>query len=205
MLRHPNPTTRAPGSLSHCARLIVVSMLLAGGVGGCVVAGAIADRLSGNPADKAAYDVGKDTVVVIVEASTATGLTQETEDRIALLISHELGDHKVNVVSPAKLLELRSARVDSYRQIEPAQRGKLVGAQQVILLRLTRFEEHRVIGGEAGATLDGKVCVLDAATGNPRWPDAAGLPITYSTATGSQDLPVDGLAQQVAKLFYSRE
>lgn len=193
---------RRPVSLTLLALL---ALPLVGGAGGCSLFRTIGVLSQRDPTTKAIYAPPKEQpLLVLVETREQSGLTQETADRLALFVEKELRDHEVApLVSGLKVMELRQSRPEEHDAMSPARRGHFAGAKQVLHVVLTESQTRDIIASGRSTRLVARVKVLDATTGEVRWPsDPMGHEVAYSTPMENLEAPLVGLAVEIGKLFY---
>ena len=185
----------------------VLLLLVACQAGGCVVA-AVADRLRSRSVP-AAYEPAKEApLLVIVDPNTDNQVSFDTADRLALRIEQNLKAHQVApIVSTSELLQLRTSMpYTKYMDLSAAERGKAVGAKQVLVVRLQQYEVSSVISGGSATNAVAAVKVVDVASGKTAWPTEFGEQrITHAAPVQSTGDPVDSLAVRISSLFHDVE
>jgi hypothetical protein len=192
--------------------LLLPSLLVAGG--GCQILG-YASKAAGPAPVEAQYVLHKaPTLVIVKDVPDPTGLSIESEEVAAGIEANIAAQALAPLIPAAKLSDYRTTHLDSAGK-SPAELGKAMGADQVILVQLTNnsvFSEgtQDVLKGKMGAT----VRVIDPATGHTVFPNdgTPGASVSYETPLlrrTDQNTPASvqrnldaGLADQVVKLFY---
>ena len=197
---------------------ICAATLLA--AGGCQAAGAAA--YAGTPPDtiKAQYVLPKAPTLVLVESYGNAGEATLYADQLGVALVRQLKDHQVGQeVDPQLLAKLREDDTEKYDKMTIDGIGRALGAKQVIYVNVIRAELEDPSGStSARGDIDCIVRVVDAATGETRWPPEAsdGQLIQIQTPWLHSDAPiptrpdvhqdmVQRTADAVAKLFYEWE
>lgn len=149
---------------------------------GCNVAGVVAHKFAGPPPVPAQYQPAKEPMLVLVENYRNPSASMLDAQRLSLLVGEQLRRHKVAPVIDPGALETVRADPDYAKMTIPAV-GRAAGAKQVLYVNVRRFGVEGTVGGEMikGAA-EVTVRVVDAATGNNRWPiDSGGHPVAVAT------------------------
>jgi hypothetical protein len=214
------------------AALAVLLPALAGTAGGCQLLGAIAYKASPPPTFKAQYVPSREPMVVFVQRSENPAEASRASDRIARLVTEDLTAHDVGpMVDPSAIIDLQghpggssvwASRLDTRPTTRPINRtrtvaevGRAVGATQVLYVDLATFSVEAAMGTEmVDARVEARVRVVDAETGQTRWPTdtTQGHALTVGTPYAKPGLKADeatvrerlcqDLATKVARLFY---
>lgn len=217
------------------ARLALAVLLpaLAGTAGGCAILGAIAYKTSGAPTIKAQYAPPKEPMVVFVQREQNPADASRASDRIARLVTDDLKAHNVGpMTDPGAVTDLQGRRTGSSvwasrldaaatrptTQPQPrtvAEVGRAVGASQVLYVDLVTFSVEPAMATEmVNGRIEARVRVVDAETGQTRWPTdtTQGYTVTAGTPYAKPGMPVDDatireqmcldLAAKVGRLFY---
>lgn len=183
---------------------LVCTALLAGSVSGCAAVGAIAAKTAPPPTVDAEYKPAKKPTLVFVESFENPDLYEVESERIARDIGYEFTEHKTfPVVSPEKVIELKSARGSAFSKMDVPSIAKAVGADQVIYVNLLKFTAEPPTGsetvqGESEAT----VKLVDAHTGEILFPrdSSMGRDVSYKTpALSEEGTTRDAVQQQLYK------
>ena len=158
-------------------------------VGGCTTAGALAHKLVGPPPIKAQYVPPKNQpMLVLVENYHNPSATVLDAQRLALRIEEELRRHRIAPIVGADQLELIRSDPAYAKMTIPAV-ARAAGARQVLYVNVRKFTVEGTVGAEMikGHT-DMTVRVVDATTGETRWPadNPTGHPLTIETPWVSQ-------------------
>jgi hypothetical protein len=183
---------------------------------GCPAFGVIADKVAGNSTVPAKYDPPKEPTLVLVENYRVAAGGDVDCDRIGRVLSQSLNDFKVApLVDFAKLTQLRDQDPEGYRKMSVQAIGQSVGAKQIIYVSLLDYSSETPQGaGLLKWQASVKVKVIDATTGQSKWPVdlAEGEPISAETVftrvdpnqtdwTVRDDLNKQ-LADKISKLFH---
>ncbi len=192
-------------------RYLFLFAILAG-MSGCNILGAggvISEKVFGNPNKKAVYvPLKTDPLVVLVERASPTVMSSEDAERLASLIQTQLKDHEVApIVDSAALIDLRTASSiaarEKYANMSPAEKGQAVHAKQVLFVKMDQYQAREVIGGSPSIRAHGWVHIVDVSTGKDRWPDTfEGHQVESHGGMDTNDVPIELLATQIARLFY---
>jgi hypothetical protein len=150
--------------------------------GGCDLAGAVSHKLVGPPPVPAMYKPANEPMLVLVENYRNPSATMLDAARLSMLIADEFRRHDIApLVNPQKLEALRTD--PGFEKMTIPAVGRNTGAKQVLYVNVRRFGVEGTVGGEMmKGTAEMTVRVVDAATGDNRWPiDAAGHPVNVST------------------------
>jgi hypothetical protein len=168
--------------------VLVAASLLALSTVGCQYLGAILDKFDNSPTP-AEYKPTREDMLILVEDSRNPDLIGTLGDRVMSDVADDLTKHKVDQLIDSRKVITFHADVTSVTVTAP------IGS------------------GTAKGILTADVKIIDAQTGDTRWPqDAGARTITVETPTlplkgdGSleplYDYIVDRLSQQIAELFY---
>lgn len=194
---------------------IGAALLLLLCTGGCQYLGALLSRVVDDPPIPAEYVPTREEMLVLIEDSHNPDLIGIIGDRVMSDVVKNLSAHKVNqIIEPRKLFDFRSEHLDQYRQMPILALAHAMGARQVLYADVISFNVSAPIGSEtAKGTITAHVKVIDAQTGETRWPQDAGPRIitvetpTVALKNGSleplNDYIVDRLSKGIAELFYS--
>ena len=171
-----------PASASVVARrvacafaLILLPSAVCLGLAGCNVFGILASRTVGPPAVKPQYVLPKAPVVVLVENFRNPAAVRLDAERLGRHITAELKRYDLApIIEPAALGPVL-ARPD-FASMKQSEIAKAVGAAQLIYVDLRKFDVEEALGSEMiRGHAELSVRVIDAATGETKWPtDAAG-------------------------------
>ncbi len=183
---------------------------------GCGAIGWAAHAAGEGPVAAQYVPAQRPMVVFVQGQPDPAGQTFQPE-QLAMAIEPELMDHHIAPLVPSvKLAEMRTAHPAEFAALSPAAAGKAVGAAQVLLVRIISSgigagPGNDMLKGQIAAT----VSIIDADTGDQLWPTdgTAGTMMSYATpalrvtdqntADGVQNNITAGLADQIAKLFYT--
>jgi hypothetical protein len=213
------------------ATAVFGSLLVLTGAGGCTALGAMAYKFSPPPTVPAHYTPAREPTVVFVQRSRNPSDAQLDAERIARYVTDDLRAHGVGgpMLDSSLLIAARPQRTGTsvwaaaQRTTAPAtgpvtvaDLGRSVGAAQVIYVDLTNFNVERTMASEMiKGEVDASVWVIDARTGQVRWPTDTTQGFTISVPTpylqpgekldenalrGQMD---EAIAGQIARLFYS--
>jgi hypothetical protein len=187
---------------------------LGGVASGCTAVGAIAYKLSPQPAVPAEYKPTKQTTLIMVENFRNPDLFEVESERLERDIGFAFTEQKLFPVVPVqKLLELKASDSASFSKMDIPGVARALGAKQVLYVELQQFSVDPPIASE---TMHGKVLakvkMVDAETGETLWPrdSSIGHEVKYETPTVSgddtraavQEKLYQRLSSQIAKLFY---
>jgi hypothetical protein len=193
---------------------LLFSILLVS-LSGCIMAGVAAHKLMGPPAVPAKYVPAREPMVVMVENYRRPSSAYTDDQLLTRYIEGYLRGHQVApIVESANVADLRVNHPEEFKKMSVAAVGREVGAKQILYVDVIQNDVETLMAGEAlrGATAV-RVKVVDAETGETRWPDdmAEGYPLDQSVqfhknqARNEQDLKAGIYAQlgdRIAKLFY---
>jgi len=188
-----------------------------GCLNGCAVVGVVGEKLlTQDPVVPAAYVPPRDTMLVLVENFQNPASVTELSERVDRQVTYQLVQHRVApVVNPDRLVELRQGKSRLYDKMEIAAIGRAVGAKQILYADLVDFTVEPALNVPmARGHAEARVRVIDAATGETRWPQEsrAGYPVKAQTPfvelkegvteqTVEQQVGLQ-LSDSIAKLFY---
>ncbi len=195
---------------------LCLGLALAGGSGGCTVAGVLWYNAFGDPPVHAQYELPKVPTLVLVENHRNASETQADADVIARAVSTELKDRGgYEIVSADKLVPLREEDAAKFQAMNTDEIGRAVGAKQVVYVDLVESDIGAdPSGGAVHSKTTARIKVVDVEKGKTAWPltDAKGLELTakrdydrYDSA-GASNMRADTFAQlssKIAKLFYT--
>jgi hypothetical protein len=181
-------------------------------VPGCAAA-VIAHKVMGPPPIPAQYVPAKEPMLVLVENYHNPSATAIDGRFLELRIEEELQVRNIAPVIRADRLE--SVRSDpAYEKMTIPAIGRAVGAKQVLYVNVRAFGVESTVGGEMiKGNSEATVRVVDAATGDTRWPNdnPTGYPLKVTTpwlrqgadATEAslRDRMADQTADALVKLF----
>ena len=233
------PRTVRPGRWPAAAVVLVGSLLVlaCGGAGGCTAVGAMAYKFSPPPTIPAQYTPAREPMVVFVQRSRNPSDVQLDADRIARFVTDDLRSHGVGgpMIDSNLLVAARPQRTGTSvwaaaqrttttgpagpgngGPVTVADLGRAVGAAQVLYVDLTDFNVERAMASEMiKGEVDASVWVIDAHTGQVRWPTdtsqgfAISVPTPYMHPGEKLDETVlreqmaQAIAGRIARLFYS--
>jgi hypothetical protein len=182
--------------------------------GGCNYLGAILDKFS-NPKTPAEYAPTREDMLIIAEDSKNPDLIGTLGDRVMTDVAKDLTAHKIDqLIDPTKVLDSRSQNREQYQKMSILALAHMFKARQVLYVDVVSFTVTAPIGSEtAKGTLTARVKIVDAQTGETRWPQDAGTRlITVESPTlplkkdGSleplNDYIVDRVSRKISELFY---
>ncbi len=191
-------------------------LLLMACAGGCQYLGALLSKVVDDPPVPAEYVPTREEMLVLIEDSHNPDLIGIIGDRMMSDVAKNLSLHKVDqIVPPTKLFDFRSAHLDQFRQMSILALAHAMGARQVLYVDVISFNVTAPIASQtAKGAITAHVKVIDAQTGETRWPQDAGPKIiTVESPTmplkgdGSleplNDYIVDRLSERISELFYS--
>jgi hypothetical protein len=195
------------------ARAALVAPLLL--LSGCWVAGVLAHKVVGEPAQPARYKpAAADPMLVLVENAANPSANHVDAQRLAARIARDLERYKVApLVDAAKLDAVRDQDLGGFAVRSVANLGRAVGAKQVLYVNLESYGIEAA-GPTGRGRAAARVKVVDVETGQTRWPtdQADGYIVTDQTpstqlntaedARAVQTALYDRTAQQIARLFY---
>lgn len=148
----------------------------------CSTAGVLAHKFVGPPPVPATYKPAKEPMLVLVENYRNPSASMLDSARLSMLVGEQFRRHNIApLVAPARLEALRAD--PAYAEMTIPAIGRHVGAKQVLYVNVRRFGVEGTVGGEMlKGTAEMTVRVVDAATGDNRWPiDAGGHPVAVTT------------------------
>ena len=160
--------------------ILVFSPLLT--IAGCSWGGALAHKFVGPPPIPAQYKPAKEPMLVLVENYRNPSASMLDANRLAMVLREELRRNDVApVVSANRLDEAQSD--PAYAKMSIPAVGRATGAKQVLYVHVGRLGVEETVGGEMiKGSADMTVRIVDAATGDSRWPiDPAGHPVAIET------------------------
>jgi hypothetical protein len=201
--------------ISHPRRAtLTLTTLLLLCAGGCQYVGAILDKFD-DPKTPAEYTPTREDMLILVEDSHNPDLIGTLGDRVMNNVAEDLTTHKINqLIDPKKVLEFRSENREQYQKMSLLAVAHVFKARQVLYADVVSFSVDAPIGSEtAKGTLTARIKIVDAQTGDTRWPQDAGArivtvesPTLPLKADGSleplNDYIVDRLSQKISELFY---
>jgi hypothetical protein len=181
---------------------------------GCELIGAGADKLGDNT-QKAKYVPNKkDTMLVLVE-SYGVSLDSDIEaQHLTLSLRKEIVNAKIAPLVDQQALEkLKDASPDQYAPMSIAEIGRKVGAGQILYVNIWRAEVDKPVGGgQLRGHMDAVVKIVDASTGDTRWPNESPseavqittnwFPDNQKTDTDVRAQMADQMAQDIGQLFH---
>jgi hypothetical protein len=196
------------------AILYSLSSILVFSSASCSTAALVMYKLSPPQKVPAKYVPKKEPMLVLVENYENPSVTHISAQQLATALRADLERNNVApLVDPDRLVELRDANPDGYRKLSIPQIGQSVGARQVLYINLQTLTVEGD-GVMARGIAQGQLKIVDATTGQTRWPTdlAAGhevlvqTPFTrldeHTTESTLQASLIAGVSDQVSKLFY---
>jgi hypothetical protein len=193
----------------------LVAVILIGLLSGCSAVGAIAYKIHGPEAIAAKYVPDRQPMLILVENFRRPSAAFTDAEILTRYLADELSNHDVApLVDQSKVQELRADKPEEFGKMSIAAIGRTAGAKQVLYVQIVESDVQRLAGAD---TLQGRAAVrvriVDAATGESRWPAdlAEGYPLSYGTQLGGGDVSnvmkvrqqiYQVLAGSIAKLFY---
>ena len=184
-------------------------------VGGCQYLGAVLSKFTDDPKTPAEYVPTREDMLVLIEDSHNPDLIGIIGDRLMTNVAEKLKTHKIDqLIDPGKLIEFRTEHLEQYRHMSVLALAHMLKARQVLYADVVSFTVTSPIGSEtAKGTITAHVKVIDAQTGETRWPQDAGpeivtvdsptLPVKAGdTLEPLNDYIVDRLSDRIAELFY---
>lgn len=200
------------------SRLLACCLLLAAAAGlpGCKVLGAGIYRVFGPADNPAVYVPAKEPTLVLVENYRRPGASSVEADLLTRYIERHLEENKVGpLVDSSRIHDLRRENPEKFRSYSTAELARQLGAKQVIYVDLVSASVEPIMGGEAmRGEASALVRVIDAATGERRWPSdlADGYPVSHSakwdnphqtrSVSEVQEAVFQALGEKTARLFY---
>lgn len=160
----------------------ILVLALAITAAGCSWGGALAHKFVGPPPIPAQYKPAKEPMLVLVENYHNPSAAMLDANRLAMVLAGELRRHDVApVVSPGRLDAVRSDPAFGKMSIPAV--GRAAGAGQVLYVHVRRLDVEETVGAEMiKGSADMTVRIVDAATGDSRWPiDPSGHPVAIQT------------------------
>jgi hypothetical protein len=196
--------TRTASAAAH----VLTSILFFAGVPGCVIVGALTNKIIPEAPVPARYVPAKDKpMLVLVENYRNPGAAGLDAQRVALHVAEALRRYRVApVVDPDAAESLRSR--DDYHAMKVQDVGRAAGAQQVLYVNLQQFALDNTVGGEmVKGRAELRVRVVDVATGNTLWPRdtpegaavTAESPWSRTAGGAAQGTPEPALRDEVAR------
>jgi hypothetical protein len=175
---------RVRATLNPLSPILVLlpSLLLPLVSNGCAAAGVLTHKLMGPPPVPAQYKPAHEPMLVLVENYHNPTSTVIEGRRLENLINEQLVQYKIApLTDPALLDEVRTQ--SGYEKLTIPAVGRACGAKQVLYVHVHKFSVEGTVGAEMlKGTADMSVRVVDAETGDNRWPlDAVGSPVTLET------------------------
>jgi len=182
---------------------------------GCTLLGVANERMNGNKVDAKYVPNKKEKMLVLVESyglSLDSGI--ETQ-HMTLVLRRTLEDEKIaSLVDQDALERLKDTDGRQYAPLTIADIGRKVGARQVLYVNVWRSEIVKPPGsGQMRGQMDAVVKIVDATTGDTRWPNDApseAVQITTNwfpesaqkTETDLRAQMADEMAADIGKLFH---
>jgi len=203
--------TLSPKSLVLSPTLILLALLA-----GCNAVGAIAYKLGPPPRTPAKYKPAQELAVIVVENYRNPSASDVDSEQLARLIGDELRNNKVvPLVAENAVQHLRDVDREKFRAMTIPAIGRAVGAKQVIYVDLVRSSMEVAVGESmVRGSMDATVRVVDATTGQTRWPSESqqGWPVSVQSPFTTVDEKAsetafrrkmhESMALQVSHLFY---
>ncbi|MGF1634269.1 MAG: hypothetical protein ACFCVE_10510 [Phycisphaerae bacterium] len=165
--------------------LLLLACLVSVGValGGCNVIGVAAYKLKGPPVQPALFTPETRTTLVLVEHAANRSVYQLDADRLSFMIVDLINERQLApLVSPDLLIQLRSDELGRYYTMSPEERGRRLGAEQVLYVDVLAVGASEAIASNIySAKASATVRLINVADGSTLWPDgnAAGQPVGY--------------------------
>jgi hypothetical protein len=150
--------------------------------GGCAAAGVLTHKVMGPPPVPAQYKPAQEPMLVLVENYRNPTTTIIEGRRLESLINEQLVQYKIApLTDPGLLDEVRSK--SGYEKLTIPAIGRACGAKQVLYVNVHKYSVEGTVGAEMlKGTADMSVRVVDADTGDNRWPlDTGSSPVTLET------------------------
>jgi len=213
------PAKHVPAARANARRgMPASSLLLLCGMlclGGCQYFGAVLSKFSDDPKTPAEYIPTREDMLVLIEDSHNPDLIGILGDRLMTNVAEKLTTHKIDqLIDPRKLIEFRSEHLEQYRHMSILALAHMLKARQVLYADVVSFSVSAPIGSDtAKGTITAYVKIVDAQTGETRWPQDAGpriitvesptLPVKAGdTLEPLNDYIVDRLSDRISQLFY---
>jgi len=202
--------------IRQTTKLICLSLFFTAtaALGGCTLLGAGADKLS-DPTVKAKYTPNnKDSMLVLVESYGLTLDSGVEAQHLTLSLRKTLQDSKIAPLVDQQALEkLKDESPDQYAPMTIAEIGRKVGASQVLYVNIWRAEIDKPAGsGQMRGQMNAVVKIVDATTGDTRWPATSSsdtvtittnwIPDSNNTDTDLRAQMADQMAEDIGKLFH---
>ena len=185
-------------------------------IGGCEVLGVIVYKTAGPAPIKALYVPPKDQpMLVLVESYGSAGDIEIDVNNLNTDLQKEIKDNKIApVVDPQSLEKLRESDENAFRNMTVDGIGRALGARQVLYVNVINSQLEIPTGNQnVRGVLEAQVRVVDAATGQTRWPhDAASQHVIVKTPWADNSAPdvqmqvrdkmADEAADNIARFFY---
>jgi hypothetical protein len=199
--------------------ILAMLALAAMSLSGCAALGVAASDAAGTPSVPARWVPPREPTLVLVERNYAIAGGDPDCDRLERFINQDLKSHDVApLVDFQPLATLRETDPDKFGRLSIAALGRMAGAKQVIYVSVLSYGSETPIGSpQAKWSASVKVKVVDATTGQSRWPlDLAdGIPMQADSEYQARDETVAygavrdilnrNLADKIGKLFHSWE
>ena len=181
---------------------------------GCGAFGAVAYKLSPQPATPAEFTPTKQTTLVLVENYSNPDLYEVESERLERDVAYLFAEHKVFPVIPVqKLRDLKTSSGSAFYKMDIPTLAKALGAKQVIYVELQQFSNDPPLGSQTiRAKATAMVKMVDGSTGQVLWPrdSSAGHEVKYETAlltdpddhSSIQERLYQHLSDQIARLFF---
>ena len=196
-----------------CSILAFCVLLLT--AAGCNVAALASQRLTPPPMIYAKYQPKAEPMLVLVENFDNPSVNHIGAQQLTAQLRKELAAHKVAPLVDADAIDLlRDTDPAGFAKLSIPQIGQATGAKQVLYVNLQSMGlTGDGIMARGGA--NGRVKIVDTATGETRWPTDTvdGYPISLQTPVVRIDEKtsesalnqgmIQGLADQIAKLLYN--
>ena len=180
---------------------------------GCEAVGAASDKLS-DPTVQAKYAPKKETMLVLVESYGLSLDSGVEAQHVTLSLRKAIEEEKIApLVDQEPLEQLKDQNPDQYTPMTIAQIGRKVGASQVLYVNIWRAEIDKPAGsGQIRGHMDAVVKIVDANSGETRWPSGAPsdavqittnwFPDSEKTDTDVRAQMADQMAEDIGKLFH---
>ncbi len=206
------PQSSVLGPFVTSAVLIVFLPLLVG----CNVVGALAYKVTPTPKTPAKYKPAKELAVIIVENYRNPSASDVDSEQLARLIADQIREQKTfPLVADEALSGLRDQDLQKFCKMTIPAIGRAVNAKQVIYVDLIKSTIDVSVGESMiRGSMEAMVKVVDATTGQSRWPteSAQGWPVSVQTpfvAVSPNETEItfrrklqEAMALQVSHLFY---
>jgi hypothetical protein len=194
-----------------------IALMLLPLLAGCNIVGAAADKIVGPPEVKAHYVPPQEPLLVLAENYQHPSEMMVEAEQLVQKVAKQLEEHKVApIVDPTAPFNLKASKPAEYQRMTIAQIGRTLGARQIVYVDIT---QSNVFVAQASEMLKGKaivrVRVVDAETGNTRWPEEGGdgYPLIVETPMLREGQGVDEasvrmqlqemMGEKIAQLFYT--